>query len=162
MTMKNKGLLVLFVLLLPLMSGCNDTDDVQKIFTGKTWKLNYITTKNKHEMFNFWGDDQAARKESMKLLGNSGTYLVKFTGAPIDDIINGSISGTVVKSKFDGTWRANARNQDFEAKVKGGSEGDILAKKFIEMLNQVDSYSGDANNLYLNFENLSMVFFVAP
>lgn len=160
--MKNKGLLVLFVLLLPLISGCNDTDDVQKIFTGKTWKLNYITTKNKHEMYNFWGDDVAARKESMKLLGNGGTYLINFSGAPIDDIINGSVSGTVVTSNFDGTWSANARNQDFKAKVTGGNETDILAKKFIEILNQATSYSGDTNNLYLYFENLSMVFFVVP
>ena len=31
------------LLLLPLFSGCNDSDDVAAIFTGKTWKLNYIT-----------------------------------------------------------------------------------------------------------------------
>lgn len=29
------------LLLLPLFSGCNDSDDVAAIFTGKTWKLNY-------------------------------------------------------------------------------------------------------------------------
>ena len=27
------------LLLLPMFSGCNDTDDVAGIFTGKTWKL---------------------------------------------------------------------------------------------------------------------------
>lgn len=160
--MKNKGLLVLFVLLLPLISGCNDTDDVQKIFMGKTWKLNYITSKNEHKMFDFWDGNAAEREKSLKLLGNSGSYLVNFSGAPIDDIINGSVSGNVVTSKFDGTWSANARNQDFKAKVTGGKETDILAKKFIEILNQATSYSGDERNLYLYFENLSMVFFVAP
>ena len=160
--MKNKWL-ILLVLLLPLLSGCNDTDDVQKIFTGKTWKLNYITTKDGHEMYNFWGNDAAAataRKESMKLLSGSGTYLVTFTGATTDDIIKGSISGNVVASKIDGTWSANAKSQSFKATVTAGKETDILAKKFIEILNQADSYTGDENNLYLNFENLSMVFFV--
>lgn len=34
------------LLLLPMFSGCNDTDDVAGIFTGKTWKLTYITKAN--------------------------------------------------------------------------------------------------------------------
>ena len=34
------------LLLLPMFSGCNDTDDVAGIFTGKTWKLTYITVKD--------------------------------------------------------------------------------------------------------------------
>lgn len=158
--MKNKGLLVLFALLLPLLSGCNDTDDVQKIFTGKTWKLNYITVKNKHEMYNFWGSDEAGKRKSMEQLAKSSTYRVNFNGTTIDDIINGSIDGTLITAKFKGTWSANARNQDFKAAVTGGGESDLLAKKFIEILNQADSYSGDENNLYLNYENLTMVFFV--
>ena len=33
------------LLLLPMFSGCNDTDDVAGIFTGKTWKLTYISPK---------------------------------------------------------------------------------------------------------------------
>lgn len=41
------------LLLLPLFSGCNDSDDVAAIFTGKTWKLNYITVDGGHEMFDF-------------------------------------------------------------------------------------------------------------
>jgi len=32
-------------------------DDVAGIFTGKTWKLTYITVKDSHQMFNFWGND---------------------------------------------------------------------------------------------------------
>lgn len=160
--MKNKWF-ILLMLLLPLVSGCNDTDDVQKIFTGKTWKLNYITTKNGHEMYNFWGNDgaaAAARIESIKLLSNSNTYLVNFSGATTDDIIKGSISGNVITSSLNGTWSANAKSKDFKASVSSGKETDILAKKFIEILNQADSYTGDANNLYLHYENLSMVFFV--
>lgn len=159
---KNKWLLLIF-LLLPVLSGCNDTDDVQQIFTGKTWKLNYITTKNGHEMFNFWDNDTAAREESMKRLRESGTYQINFSGTTTDDIINGNINGTLIIANINGTWSANARSQDFSAAVKSGSEKDILAKKFIEILNKADSYSGsDENNLYLNYENLSMVFYVVP
>lgn len=158
--MKNKWLLLL-VLLLPLLSGCNDTDDVQKIFTGKTWKLNYITTKNEHKMFDFWGNDEAARKKSMDELAKKGTYLVNFSGSTTDDIITGTLSGTVIISNLSGTWSANAKSQDFKAKVSGGDSSDLLAKNFIELLNKADSYTGDENNLYLNYENLSMAFHVA-
>ena len=41
------------LLLLPMFSGCNDTDDVAGIFTGKTWKLTYITKANGHGWYNF-------------------------------------------------------------------------------------------------------------
>lgn len=49
------------LLLLPMFSGCNDTDDVAGIFTGKTWKLTYITKANGHGWYNF--PDIARRKQ---------------------------------------------------------------------------------------------------
>lgn len=53
--MKYKYLLLL-LLMLPFVSGCNDSDDVNGIFTGKAWKLTYITKKNEHKPYDFWGD----------------------------------------------------------------------------------------------------------
>ena len=47
---KNIYKIVGLLLLLPLFSGCNDSDDVAAIFTGKTWKLNYNTEDEGHEM----------------------------------------------------------------------------------------------------------------
>lgn len=161
--MKNYKWMLLLCVCLSTLTGCNNTDDVQKIFTGKTWRLNYITQKNGHEMFNFWGNNEAARVESMKLLSNPRNYQINFSGATTDDIINGNISGTVVMAKINGTWSANARNQKFNAAVKADvTEKDVLAQRFIELLNSVDSYSGDEHNLYLYYENLSMVFYVVP
>ena len=46
--MKYKYLLLL-LLMLPFVCGCNDSDDVSGIFTGKVWKLTYITKKNDHK-----------------------------------------------------------------------------------------------------------------
>ena len=51
--MKYKYLLLL-LLMLPFVSGCNDSDDVNGIFTGKVWKLTYITKKNEHKPYDFW------------------------------------------------------------------------------------------------------------
>lgn len=155
---KSKWLLLLFVLL-PALSGCNDTDDVQRIFTGKTWKLTYITKKNDHKPYDFWEGDAAAMKKSMELLKGENNFLINFTGITTDDVIQGPVSG-VVTAKFEGTWSANAKTQAFHASVKGGSEKDILAKKFLELLNKAQSYDGDENNLYLYYEDLSMAFHV--
>lgn len=55
------------LLLLPLFSGCNDSDDVAAIFTGKIWKLNYITVDGGHEMFGFW-ENENKRKQVLKSL----------------------------------------------------------------------------------------------
>lgn len=52
-TVKYIALLFCLTLVIPFLSGCNDTDDVQKIFTGKTWKMTYITKKNEHSWYKF-------------------------------------------------------------------------------------------------------------
>lgn len=157
---------LLLLLLLPALSGCNDTDDVQQIFvgSGKAWKLNYITTKNGHEMYNFWGNDAAARKESLDKLRNKDAYVIGFSGTTSDDVIRGTLSGTAIAA-FKGNWSANAKSQAFDATVKGDAEKDLLAKNFIEGLNNADSYTGsDENNLYLYYkvgqQTLCLVFYL--
>ena len=37
--------MLLMLSLLPLLSGCDNEDDVVGIFTGKTWKLSRLTNK---------------------------------------------------------------------------------------------------------------------
>ena len=99
------------LLLLPLFSGCNDSDDVAAIFTGKTWKLNYITVDGGHEMFNFWEKNEAEKKKSMDELKKNGTYNVIFEGTTEDDLIKGNIRGSVITSyPLAGTWSANGKD----------------------------------------------------
>ena len=127
------------LLLLPMFSGCNDTDDVAGIFTGKTWKLTYITVR----------------------------YVITFNGMEESNIITGTLSGTVITSTFTGSWSANGKDNQFNASIQGGNESsDILAKNFIEGLNNATSYGGDERNLYLYYkpsgsqQTLSLVFHV--
>lgn len=143
------------LLLLPLFSGCNDTDDVAAIFTGKTWKLNYITVDGEHEMVDFWGADAKQREESYKELNKEGTYNVVFEGIPEGEMINGNIRGTLIKNNnFEGTWSANGKTNSFRANVTGSDSGDILAKNFLAGLNCPNStYEGDSNgNLYIIYK----------
>jgi len=145
------------LLLLPLFSGCNDSDDVAAIFTGKTWKLNYITVDGGHDMFDFWGDKQK-EKASIEELNKNGTYNIVFDGTVDGDVINGNIKGSVIAtSTFEGKWSANAKNNNFKASVTtaGNYGGDLLAKNFLEGLNAATSYEGDSNNLYLLYKPAS-------
>ena len=129
------------LLLLPLFSGCNDSDDVAAIFTGKTWKLNYITVDGGHEMFE---------------------------GTTEDDLIKGNIRGSVITSyTLAGTWSANGKDNKFKANITEGKDGgDKLAKNFLEGLKNATSYEGDSKNLYLLYkptgsqQTFRMVFYV--
>ena len=124
---KNIYKIVGLLLLLPLFSGCNDSDDVAAIFTGKTWKLNYITVDGGHEMFGFW-ENEEQEKASIKELNKNGTYNIVFDGTVDGDVMNGNIKGTVIAtSTFEGKWSANAKNNSFKATVTtAGNYGNNL------------------------------------
>ena len=62
------------LLLLPLFSGCNDSDDVAAIFTGKTWKLTYITLKDGNKMIDLWGGDEKKAQASYEKLEAAGNF----------------------------------------------------------------------------------------
>lgn len=152
--------LVGLLLLLPLFAGCNDTDDVAAIFTGKTWKLNYITEDGKHDMFDFW-ETEAARKQSMNELNNKGTYNINFEGVAEGDNISGMLKGTLISnSSLEGSWSANGKSNEFRASVSAANTGgDALAKNFLEGLNAATSYEGDTNgNLFLIYQSGQRTF----
>ena len=138
------------------------------LFTGKTWKLNYITVDGGHEMFDFWEKNEAEKKKSMDELKKNGTYNVIFEGTTEDDLIKGNIRGSVITSyPLAGTWSANGKDNKFKANITEGKDGgDKLAKNFLEGLKNATSYEGDSKNLYLlykptgNQQTFRMVFYV--
>lgn len=144
---------LLFILFfLPFLSACNSTDDVGRIFTGKTWKLTGIWEEKKPEMVNLWSDE-AQQNASMKLLEGKENFTVTFDGAEDKDLITGNFNGRGASSTFEGKWRANGESNEFSTSNfrQTGSESDILAKVYIEGLKSATRYSGDENNLYLYF-----------
>ena len=81
--MKYKYLLLL-LLMLPFVSGCNDSDDVNGIFTGKVWKLTYITKKNEHKPYDFWGDKDKY-EQSIKNYINKEVVVIPFVrSSPVE------------------------------------------------------------------------------
>ena len=139
--------IVLLLLLLPLFSGCNDSDDLQGIFTGKTWKLTYINLKDKGGWMNGFSE------KSIKILNeNQESYTITFTGTEEDNrISNGAVKGRIITADLTGTWSANGKNNEFHASVTNVNENDDLAKEFIKGLNNASSYIGDDNGLFLYY-----------
>lgn len=135
------------LLLLPLFSRCNNSDDLQGIFTGKTWKLTYINLKDKGGWMNGFSE------KSIRILSeNQKSYTITFTGTEEDNrISNGAIKGRIITTDLTGTWSANGKNNEFHASVTNVNENDDLAKEFIKGLNNAFSYIGDDNGLFLYY-----------
>lgn len=151
--MKYKNLLLL-LFMLPILSGCNDTDDVAKIFTGKTWKLTYITEKNKNHPYNFWGDPIILQKAQNQI--NSGGYLLNFSGSETQNVINGAVSGQLKAVNISGSWSANGESRDFQCNATGSENDEFgIGSRFMYGLNNATSYSGDSENLYLYYKEKS-------
>ena len=88
-----------------LLGGCNDEDDVLEIFTGKTWKLSYISAEGNHKWIDLWGDSDTAYKNSMKLLETEGTFTLGFAGSDATEAgAGGTLTGQGVNVKINGTW----------------------------------------------------------
>ena len=140
--------MLLVLSLLPLLSSCDNEDDVIGIFTGKTWKLSRLTNKDSNRQFysGLWQDEKAARK-SREALKTEGNFTLNFEGTELD----GELMGTSV----NGTWSADGKSQslNFNLKISGSAESDALAKAFISGLQNVYKYEGDANSLTLYFKD---------
>lgn len=135
------------LLLLPLLSGCNDSDDLQAIFIGKTWKLTYINVKDQYGMMDGF------TKESLKIFQDSkDAYFINFSGVEESNKISGNIAGKVITAGINGTWSADGKNNQFKADIQNINESDGLAKAFITGLTNASSYSGDMNNLFLYYK----------
>ena len=154
-TVKYIALLFCLTLVIPFLSGCNDTDDVQKIFTGKTWKMTYITKKNEHSWYKFTDVSEAIYK-SYDPINGTKAFKIAFTGSTEDNIIRGEFSGSGSVT-FTGTWQADGKSNEFRITgIKNqpsyGASKDTLAKHIVEGLENATSYEGDERNLYLYFE----------
>lgn len=148
---------MLLITALPMLCGCNNEDDVVEIFTGKTWKLSKISAEGSNKQFNYWPNDNAegaAFQQSMALLKSADNFVINFSGGEINNTTNGTFSGKGVNATFNGTWQANGETHKLSMNTKvTGNESDVLAKAFINGLQNVIRYEGDANNLFIYFND---------
>lgn len=154
--MKMKHILITFLTATLLLSGCDQSDDLTGIFTGKTWKLSNV----------FWDDGSSAprpvwdswteseKEESYDLLMKTkGNFVLNFSGLETDGLIDGSYSGRAAKITIQGTWRADGKKHTFAATREGTiPDGNRLGQEFITGLQSAYKYAGDYNQLRIFFE----------
>lgn len=156
MKMNKKLTYLLLLLLLPLLGGCDEEDDVIQIFTGKTWKLTYISLEGQHEWFNFWNNDQNAAERSSQLLAQGATFTIEFFGSETGQNTNGEFEARAVNQSFTGYWTANGSSRELRLtniRSTGSSDTDILARAFSTGLQNAIRYSGDSQYLYIYYED---------
>lgn len=157
---KNISFLLLMIVLLPSLSGCNNEDDVISIFTGKTWKLTFIAAEGTNgKQFNFWGEagmnpDNKAYTNSMEARKNDGNFILNFEGTDLNGTAGGSFNGRGITASVDGSWNANGESHELKINLEGKpSEKDVLAKAFITGLEKAFKYDGDEKNLYIYYKD---------
>lgn len=149
------------LLLLPLLSGCNNTDDVKKIFTEKDWKLSviiYDSGSKTEQCKDYWNDgdgkfNQVKFNISNELITKSGTFTLHFEGSVMEgDMISGNLSGKAAGTDIRTIWSANGNTRKFSTGVKATTDTDILGSVFLRALSNATAYSGDEKNLYIYFK----------
>lgn len=153
---RNTGYLLLLLALLPIVSGCNNEDDVIEIFTKNTWKLSRLTTQNSSARFlpNLWNNDKDY-EASMNNLREGSNFTINFAGTELNgEIMGTTLDGKGIKATFTGTWSVDGKANTLGIALKvSGSETDPLAKEFINGLQKVYKYEGDSNSLTLYFKD---------
>ncbi|KAA6333634.1 hypothetical protein EZS27_017974 [termite gut metagenome] len=148
---------LLSVYILFAFASCNQTDDLNGIFTGKTWKLTEIRYDNGELCRDYWtapsGFNQEAFDTSYKLKEVKDCFTVTFSGMGTDGKANGQYTGRATSITLSGNWYADAKSKTFQtSKQSTENDNDVLGRAFANAIKNAESYSGDYNNLTIYFK----------
>lgn len=135
-----------------IFSGCNDEDNINAIFVGKTWYLgNFYTTTNWKDDNNskpvYRGDDSEGRKavDAINAHG-TGRFSISFH--------ENTFTAIGLGNTFSGTWRADGKKNTISMVITEGSmpspTGDIgnkISRDFYTNITNVQFYRG--NTIFL-------------
>ncbi|KAA6350574.1 hypothetical protein EZS27_002057 [termite gut metagenome] len=148
---------LLSVYILFAFASCNQTDDLNGIFTGKTWKLTEIRYGNGDFCRDYWttsgGFNNEAFDASYKLIEVRDCFTVMFSGMEIDGKVNGQYTGRATNITLSGNWYADGKSKTFQtSKQNTENDSDVLGRAFANAIRNAESYSGDYNNLTIYFK----------
>ncbi len=143
-----------FLIALPILSSCDNEDDLVGIFIGKTWILTDIMQGT--TSYFVWNTEstEEEKAESKELLGTGENYWIAFAGSVADGTISGTYTGKAVSTVgfSNVNWSATQKKKFYSDLYKFEiNESEPLAKEFIYGLENADSYQGDYNNLSIYY-----------
>ena len=137
-----------FISLLPLMGSCEQEDNLETIFLGKTWKLTGIYREKKDVQITTCGSEVTIEclEEFEKFKNTSGYFTLVFGSLE-------QLSGRAAAATFEGRSSINSKNREFDASVSPSlSETDAYSNEFITGINSAYKYWGDIRTLKLYYK----------
>ena len=136
--MKRITFILYLTLTLLAVASCKNEDDVEEIFTGKTWYMNGLVIN---------GITSSEETKKFYTEEGQGAYYITFASSTF----NGKLSSGVT---FSGTWEADGKHQTIALHLQQkASSSLVIDKQIYNILSNVTSYSSGASFLYLNDKN---------
>lgn len=131
-----------FFTLLLLLTGCNQKDDVNEIFSsGQTWHWsNSYSTSDCKDDNNF--NSTLTRDEVAKINDSQDSYNIIFKE-------DGTVEGNGSNFSFTGTWSANGEDQSFSIQLKPSGNRSGLDKTFYDEISNAKFYRGSSRTIKL-------------
>ncbi|KAA6347022.1 hypothetical protein EZS27_005496 [termite gut metagenome] len=148
---------LLSICMLFAFASCKQTDDINGIFTGKTWKLTEIRYDNGELCRDYWttpvGFNQEAFDASYRLKALTDCFTLSFSGIEVNGKVNGQYTGKATNVVLSGDWYADGESKTFHTSGQSTeNDNDILGRAFANAIKNAESYSGDYNNLTVYFK----------
>lgn len=137
MKMKKLQFYIIIFCTLAIVQNCAPKDDVNGIFTGKSWKMTNIF---KCRNLNDDGTPLLTQEELIQAK-EKGHFQVFFEEK--------TFSGIATNAKFSGIWEANNKDNSFNVKITQINENEKteLGKRFINFISSSKYYLGDYMSL---------------
>lgn len=126
---------IIGLLMLPLFAACSSEDDIDSIFTGKTWRLTTIMEN---------GATICTEEEQEEISGSSSSrYSITF--------YNGTFTGNTLNDSFEGTWTVDGGSQKISFTFTSVPTPETVPSQLmIEILQNAVKYQGDTNQLTIH------------
>lgn len=126
--MRRLQLLLYMTAALLTLTACNNEDDLDEIFVGKTW---YMTSATVDDITNFYTS------------AGSSAYYITFSSTTFQGVLSAG-------NNFSGTWEANGKNQTIRLNfTKKPSTALQFDKDVYDILSTITSYKSGADWLIM-------------
>lgn len=131
-------------LLMPLLTGCSNEDDVSDIFVGRTWYITGATINGQ----SIDGD------ELKELYTNTDSYFLTFALQ--------TFSGRLVAgSTISGTWTVDGKDHTISLQVSQAynTDASVVSRNIYNVLRNAATYSGDTHQIIIYADKQNFVRF---
>lgn len=137
-------ILLLIIALIPslLATSCQNEDDIDAIFNGKTWFI----TGGCINSTNIKGDDLKS------IYANANSYFLTFSASTFGGVL-------VAGSNVSGSWKADGKDQSIFLNFQSESNVNLspLSSNIYNILKNAKYYSGDVNVLRISQDDYNYI-----